>query len=138
MASRGEVASQSGEGYRNVTRSSFVLLPDCGTIFPTSFQSRKGGDMACVRGPLGAFCFIYNMVFFNLESAYSADSCLLPKSACRRWLEVLLNDSLPVSRDTPAVIVSWPKLCFRLTLSRSEPIAQTIIHLDAPWKNAGS
>jgi hypothetical protein len=38
-----------------VVRSSFVVLAGCGIIFPTSFQSRKGGDMACIRGPLGAF-----------------------------------------------------------------------------------
>ena len=56
MASRGHVAYQSGAGWRNVVRSGFVVLLGCGTIFRTSFQSRKGGDMACVRGPLDTLC----------------------------------------------------------------------------------
>jgi hypothetical protein len=50
------------EGRKKVTRSSFVLLADCGIIFPTSFQSRKGGDMACIRGPLGACVATYHNV----------------------------------------------------------------------------
>jgi hypothetical protein len=55
MASRGNVANQSGEGCRNVVRSSFVVLAGCGIIRSTGFQPRKGGDMACIQGPLGAF-----------------------------------------------------------------------------------
>lgn len=51
-ASRGYVASQSGESWRNVIRSSCVLLACCGTIFLTSYESRKGGDMTCVRASL--------------------------------------------------------------------------------------
>ena len=31
----------------------FVVFVGCGTIRSTSFQPCKGGDMACVRGPLG-------------------------------------------------------------------------------------
>jgi hypothetical protein len=54
MASRGELLIQSGRGCRNVVRISLVVLAGCGTIFPTSFQSRKGGDMVCVREPVGA------------------------------------------------------------------------------------
>jgi hypothetical protein len=52
MASSSELPIQSGRGCRNLVRSSFVVLAGCGMIFPTSLQSRKGGDMACVRGPL--------------------------------------------------------------------------------------
>jgi hypothetical protein len=55
MASRGEVADQSGQGCRKVIQSSFVVFADCSIISSASFQSCKGGDMACVRGPLGAY-----------------------------------------------------------------------------------
>jgi hypothetical protein len=43
-----------GDIRRNSTRNSFVGFAGCGSIFRTRFQSRKRGDMACVRGPLGA------------------------------------------------------------------------------------
>ena len=59
----------SGEGRRNVVRGSFVVFVGCGIILSTGFQPSKGGDMACLRIPLGAFCFICNIVFFNLGSA---------------------------------------------------------------------
>ena len=62
MAFRGQVANQSGEGCRHVVRSSLVVLAGCGIILPTSFQSRKGGDMACVRGPFGACVAIFHNV----------------------------------------------------------------------------
>jgi hypothetical protein len=54
MVSGGEVAEQSVEGRMNVTHCSFAVLAGCGTIFRARFQPCKGGDMACVRGPLGA------------------------------------------------------------------------------------
>ena len=54
MASRGNVANQSGEGRRNVVRNSLVVLAGRGIIRSTGFQPRQGGDMACIRGPLGA------------------------------------------------------------------------------------
>jgi hypothetical protein len=54
MASRGNVANQSGKDCRNLVRSSFVVLAGCGIIRSTGFQPCKGGDMACIRGPLGA------------------------------------------------------------------------------------
>ena len=62
MASRGNVANQSGEGRRNVVRNSFVVLAGCGIIRSTGFQPRQGGDMACVRGPLGACVATYHNV----------------------------------------------------------------------------
>jgi hypothetical protein len=46
-----------------------LFLPVVAGMCSRCFQPRKGGDMACVRGPLGAFCFICNIVFFNLGSA---------------------------------------------------------------------
>ncbi len=69
MASRGHAAGESSEGHKNLAQSSFVILAGCGVICPTSFQPCKGGDRACIRGPLGAF-YVYNMAFFDLESAY--------------------------------------------------------------------
>ena len=48
MAARGNVANQSGEGCRNVVRSSFVVAAECCIIRSTCFQPRQGGDMACV------------------------------------------------------------------------------------------
>ncbi len=43
-----------------VPQSRNALLADSGLVLCTSSQSCKGGDMACVRGPLRAFCFMYN------------------------------------------------------------------------------
>ena len=73
MVSAGGAAEQSVGGHKNVTRGSVSVFASYGIIPSTSLQPRKGGDMACVRGPLGAFCFIYNMIFFNLESVYLVD-----------------------------------------------------------------
>jgi uncharacterized DUF497 family protein len=53
IASRYEVLIQSGRGCRNVVRIRFVVLAVYGIISSTTFQPRKGGDMACIRGPLG-------------------------------------------------------------------------------------
>jgi hypothetical protein len=69
MVSAGGATEKSVEGRRNVTRSGFLVSAGCGIAFPMKFQPCKSGDTACVRGPLGAFYFIYNIVFFNLESA---------------------------------------------------------------------
>lgn len=45
---------QSGEGCRHVAQSSFVVFGGCSTILATSFQARKGGEIACTRsGSLG-------------------------------------------------------------------------------------
>jgi hypothetical protein len=41
--------------YQKRTRGSFAILAACGIIFSTSFQPSKGGGMACIRGPLGAY-----------------------------------------------------------------------------------
>ena len=62
MAPRGRVAYQSSEGRRNLARSSFVAFVGCGIIRSTGFQPCKGGDMACIRGPLGACVAIYHNV----------------------------------------------------------------------------
>ena len=58
MASRGHAADESSEGRRNLARGSFVVFVGYGIIRSTGFQPCKGGDMACVRGPLGAF-YVY-------------------------------------------------------------------------------
>jgi hypothetical protein len=62
MASRGHAAGESSEGRRNLARGSFVVFVGYGIIRSTGFQSRKGGDMACIRGPLGACVAIYDNV----------------------------------------------------------------------------
>jgi hypothetical protein len=54
MASRGHAAGESSEGRRNLARGSFVVFVGYGIIRSTCFQPCKGGDMACIRGPLGA------------------------------------------------------------------------------------
>lgn len=54
MLCRGRVIEQSVDGARNVTRGSYAVLASSGTAPPASFQPCKGGDMACIRGPLVA------------------------------------------------------------------------------------
>jgi hypothetical protein len=46
------VAEQSGPDLGHVTRRSSAVLTGCIMLPSTSFQPRKGGDMACVPGPL--------------------------------------------------------------------------------------
>ena len=58
MASRGHAAGESGEGRRNLVRGSFVVFVGCGIMRSTGFQPCKGGDVACIRGPSGAFLII--------------------------------------------------------------------------------
>jgi hypothetical protein len=69
IASSGNVANQSGVGSRNVVRNSFAVLAGYGMALSGSLQPCQGGALACVRGPLGAFYLICNIVFFHLESA---------------------------------------------------------------------
>jgi hypothetical protein len=56
--------------------------------------------------------------------------CHLRESARPRWLVLRPDRSLPVTRDTPGVMLCWPKLCFRLAISRSESITQGAIRAD--------
>jgi len=59
-----------GLGSHKRTRSRFAILAGCGILVTTGFQSCKGGDMVCVRGPLGAFCLyrIWNSSIWNRSS----------------------------------------------------------------------
>jgi len=55
VASRGHQAGGSSEGPRNLARGGFVVFVGCGIMRSTGSQPCKGGDMACIRGPLGAY-----------------------------------------------------------------------------------
>jgi hypothetical protein len=50
----GQVAEKTRSRLYKRTRGRFAIFAGCGIISPTSFQSCKGGDMVCARGPLGA------------------------------------------------------------------------------------
>ena len=72
-------------GPGNSPEAVWRTLTGCGTLVPSNPQPCKGGDMACVRGPLGAFCLTYNMLVLILEAAFWAASCLAGTSAHPRW-----------------------------------------------------
>jgi hypothetical protein len=63
---------------------------------------------------------------------WNHDGCALSaRTGCPRCLEVRPNDSLPVCGETPAGLVSWFRILFRLTISGSEPITQEFVRADS-------
>ena len=87
--------------------------------------------MACVRGPLGHFALYPIWYSTHLETAFLAASCHSRYGAHPRWLAARRNDSLSVSRDTPAVVVSWPKLCFRFTVAARNQLPKGVARADS-------
>jgi hypothetical protein len=52
----------AGSTVRGVTPCSYTTHASYGTIHPRCSESRKGGDMACIRGPLGAILIISSYI----------------------------------------------------------------------------
>ena len=76
--------------YQKRTRGSFAILAACGIIVSTSFQPCKGGDMACIRGPLEASLLggLSYEVMHPFKMLIEVSACVVPDEGGQRSIVV--------------------------------------------------
>ena len=70
-----------------------AVLVSCDTIFLTNLQPRKCGDMACIRGPLGACVATYH----NVDDKCCCNAKQKPNGLTRPRIGIFGQDSRLVS-----------------------------------------
>lgn len=83
-----------GSRSQKLTRSRFAIPAGCGILLSTSFQPCKGGDMVCVRIPLGAY--ESSRIIRNRKEGWVFRSALLP---------IEVPSSPPLAEQQPATFL---------------------------------